>query len=181
MKQLKLININQNFKGIILKKIIFTFLMVLSSFAYAYDPSLEPKKSMEDLAKLDCSKSLQECRYYSAVEYVAFFSGCRSVLGKYEGRTITDDDWKESTDILNKWSIWKDEKLHNAVMIANNPLKERLTKDITAYLFRIPAHEAFMECERITQVKTNKNPEDMSDILQHTKNYYEWRRSLGDK
>lgn len=155
--------------------------MALSSCAYASDPSLEPKKAMEELSKVDCAKSLSECRYYSAIEYVAFFSGCRSVLEKYEGRKITDEDWKESNDILNKWNIWKDEKLHNAVMKAHNPLKDRLIKDITAYLVRIPAHEAFMECERIELVKAQQEPEHNSDILQSTKNYYDWRKSLGDK
>jgi hypothetical protein len=181
MKQLKLVNQNQKCKGTILKQFIFTILMALSSVAYASDPSLEPKKAMEALAKVDCAKSLSECRYYAAVEYVAFFSGCRAVLGKYEGRKIPDEDWKESTDILNNWNIWKDEKLHNAVMKAHNPLKDRLTKDITAYLFRIPAQEAFMECERIAIVKDNKEPEHMSDILQSTLNYENWRKSLGDK
>lgn len=155
--------------------------MALSSFVYASDPSLEPKKAMEELAKVDCAKSLSDCRYYATVEYVAFFSGCRAVLGKYEGRKITDEDWKESTDILNNWSIWKDDRLHNAVMKAYNPLKDRLTKDITAYLLRIPAHEAFMECERIALVKNQQEPEHNSDILQSTKNYYDWRKSLGDK
>jgi hypothetical protein len=164
-----------------LKKTIFTILLTLSSLAYAYDPSMEPKQAMNELNKIDCAKFLSECRYYAAVEYVAFFSGCRAVVSKYEGREITDEDWKESTDILNKWSIWKDKKLYSAVMKTSNPLKERLTKDITAYLFRIPANEAFMECERITQVKADKNPEDMSDILQHTKNYYEWLHSIDNK
>lgn len=164
-----------------LNKIIFTILMTLSSFAYASDPSLEPKKAMEELVKLNCAKSLPECRYYAALEYVSFFAGCRAVLEKYEGRKFSDEDWKESTDILNKWNIWTDKKLHNSVMKVHNPLKERLTKDITAYLLRIPAHEAMMECERISLVKNQEDPENNSDILQNTQGYYDWRKSLGEK
>ncbi len=164
-----------------MKRIIFTTLMALTSYTQAYDPSLEPKKAMEQLSKIDCSKSVAECRYYAAIEYVAFFSGCRAVVGKYENRKITDEDWKEPTEFLNNWNIWKDEKLHHAVMKAENPLRERLTKDISAYLMRIPAHEAMMECERISLVKDQQNPEHNSDILQHTIKYYDWRRSLGDK
>jgi len=157
--------------------------MGITSLAYAnaYEPSLEPKKAMQQLANTDCSKSLNECRYYAAIEYVAFFSGCRAVLGKYENRKITDEDWKEPNEILKNWEIWKDEKLHHAVIKADNPLREKLTKDISAYLMRIPAHEAMMECERIGLVKGQENPENNSDILQHTIKYYDWRRSLGDK
>lgn len=164
-----------------MKKFILYFAIALSSTAHAYDSSLEPKKAMEELSKTDCSKSLSECRYYATVEYLAFFSGCRALIGKYEGRVIPDEEWKEVTNLLDNWSIFKDSKLKRAVLRDNNPLKERLNQDISAYLQRIAIGEAMMECERIGLVKENAKPENMSDILQSTLNYTDWRRSKGDK
>lgn len=181
MKQLKLINTNQKCKGIILKQIIFVILMSLTTFSYASDPALEPKKAMEELSKVDCAQSISECRYYAAVEYVAFFSACRTGFGKIQKNKVTDEEWKEIDEVLKNWKIWQDEKLHYAVMKAENPLREKLTKDITAYLLRIPQGEIGMECTRIALVKDQQEPEHNSDILQDTIKYYDWRRSLGDK
>lgn len=153
--------------------------MAFSATAYAYDPAMDPTKAIETIKSIDCAKSIKECRYYAAVEYVAFYSGCRSVIEKYEHREVSDEEWKKNAGILENWSIFLDPKLNKAVLKSENPLRTRWTTEVTLYLLKIPAQEAAMECERIPLIKDNVKPEDMSDVLQESKNYDQWRMSRG--
>lgn len=157
-----------------MKKAIFGMMVALSVSAHAYDPNLDAKQAMEELKKIDCSKSLNECRYYSTIEYLSFFNGCQNIISKKMGREFEPEEKKEFNDILAKWSILKDEKLKNAVLEAKNPLKEKLNGDIAKYLERIPTHELMMECERVGLISKDAKPEEMSDILQKTINYQKW-------
>lgn len=145
--------------------------MSMSALAHAYEPAMTPAQAMETLKKTDCAKSASECRYYATVEYVAYFAGCRAFVERNTGRRLTDEEWKGTSDFLDKWSIFKDVKLKKAVLKAKNPLKDSLIKETTASLMKLPVDGAVQQCERIALVQENFNPEEWSNILKKSANY----------
>lgn len=149
--------------------IIFVFISN-KSFAFDYTDTVEMAK--DKLMKTDCSIISDECRYYAALEYVAFAKACGVVFSnKTKG---TEKDIKEFdiqvSSLLENWKAIEEPKMHVAVLSENNPFKQYLNRVVLEYLMDISMTDLGIECSRIGLIKENKNPEHMSELIQATKN-----------
>jgi hypothetical protein len=164
-----------------LKKIIFALLAIWSISASAYDPNITSTKALEQIKQIDCSNALKECRYYAAVEYIAFFESCKNTIASERHNPVTAKENANYNKVIQNWGIFKDPLLKYAVLQAPNLLKDKLIHDTTSYLKTISQDEKRQECSRFGIAKNNGNPENNSEILQLSRNYGAWQKSHGIK
>ena len=153
-------------------KIFLASSMVFSaqSFAFDHTDSLETVK--QKLPQLDCSKDVDDCRYYSAIEHIAYLKACPVALNKkIKAPDTSKEDAKQIAELLDNWTAIQDPKIRQAIFAKSNPFRDAMEEMTLDYLHKIPINELSIECTRIGVILENKNPEDMSDILQGTKNY----------
>lgn len=166
-----------------MKYITAIIFALISSQSFAYDPNDSFDVARGKLLKTDCSVNLQECRYYAAVEYVAFAKGCGIAL-MYKNRG-TEKDLKEFDYLVNAWiENWKaieEPQMHKSVLSKNNPFKEKITKDVIDYLKGSPIDDVSIECSRIQSIKEQENPEEVSDLITTTVNYQQWYAPIHEK
>jgi len=66
---------------------LFSGLLGLTSMAQAYDPLEAADDAVKHVPTLDCSRQQDQCRYYAALEYVAFARGCPAAYAKKFGHS----------------------------------------------------------------------------------------------
>lgn len=114
--------------------VLFLTLSFTSMLSFAYDPQDSYEVALEKLQKTDCSVSPDECRYYAALEYLAFAKACQ-VAFEYKFKMVTSQkDLDTIHSIINQWKAIEEPKMHEAVLSKNNPFKERITQETIEYL-----------------------------------------------
>lgn len=156
------------------------FDIVITPVAQPYDNSLEPKPAFIQLFKTDCRTNFENCRYFATLEYVARFKAMKIMMEKEMGRKITDAEWKRFQDLLDKWHVWKDPKLKQALLETPNPLLEFITKDMVDFFQKRSPSELASEYEHLGLIADQGNPEMESQVLKKSINYAEWLNSLND-
>lgn len=161
-----------------MKKFSQYLLLIALSFtsmlSFAYDPKDSYEVSLQKLQKTDCSVSPAECRYYAALEYLAFAKACQLAF-EYKLKTVTTQkDLDTINEWINKWKAIEAPKMHEAVLSSKNSFKERLIQDTTEYLKKGTSTDMGIECGRLALIKENGIPEEMSDLIRATINYKQW-------
>jgi hypothetical protein len=139
----------------------------------AYETNEPAKAALSHLTSIDCSVQATECRYYAAVETVAFVHECPLALAQKFKDKVQPTPKLESA--LANWRALDSANLKTSVLSPDNKLRLGLERDTSKYLSKLSADELGIECSRIQTVLQNKLPEGESDILQGTKNYEAWR------
>lgn len=139
-----------------------------------YDSHDSYKVAIEKLKKTDCAENLQNCRYYAAVEYVAFSQACMYAFEYKFKEKATKEDIHEIKELLEHWKAIEEHNMHKAVLYDNNDFKDKLTQKTADYLVSIPVDDMGIECSRIGLIKEQANPEETSDILKATVNFKQW-------
>lgn len=130
--------------------------------------------AMEKLKKTDCSENIQNCRYYAAVEYVAFAQACLYGFEYKFKQPTSKQDIIEIKNLMEHWKAIEEPTMHKAVLYDKNEFKDTLIQKVADYLITVPADDMGNECSRIALIKDQDNPEYMSDILKATKNFKQW-------
>ena len=143
-----------------------------SSQSLAFDIKDSLDEVIEKISQLDCSKDVDDCRYYGAIEYLSFAWACPVA---YNEKTKTPEKIKDDEKLISKmvddWQAIQDPKIKKALFAKSNPFRDAMNKETLRYLRAIPVGEVAIECTRVQYIQENKNPEDMSELLRGTKNY----------
>lgn len=160
--------------------IIAMMMALVTTQSFAYNPNDSYEVAKEKLSKTDCSISSTDCRYYAAIEYVAFAKACPIAFAyKTKG---TNEEIKEFdimvNELINNWKAIQDPTMNQAVLSNHNPFKEKTTKDLISYLKGSPIDDVGIECSRIGLIKDNKMPEETSDLIATTVNFKQWHAQI---
>lgn len=139
------------------------------------------KVAEEKLKKTDCSENKNNCRYYAAIEYVAFSQACLYAIEYKFKEPTRQEDIIEIKNLLKNWKAIEEPNLHKAVLYDENDFKNKLTQQISDYLIKLPVDDIGIECSRIGLIKEQANPEEMSDLLKVTKNFNQWYEPIMKK
>lgn len=166
-----------------LKYIMTVILVLIANQSFAYDPTNTFEVARQNLVKTDCSISPQECRYYAAIEYVAFAKACGiAFFYKRKGKESDLEDFDKQVNVLiENWEAIKEPQMHEAVLSKNNPFREQTTNSIIDYLKSSPLDDISIECSRVGAIKENQIPEEVSDLIQATLNYKKWYEPIAIK
>jgi hypothetical protein len=158
-----------------ISRAVQTVLMMLSAIstnANAYDATEQAKAALDRLATVDCATQPGECRYFAAVETVAFVQVCPSAFAQKFHMGV--EGLPELKSALQKWPALEPAELKAAVLAPHNDLRRYFELTAYDYLVTLPADELGIECSRINVVLDGVLPEKGSDILKTTKNYEAW-------
>jgi hypothetical protein len=158
------------------KTAVFLGLLVIGDIAHAYDASEPANEALEHMATLDCAAQHEDCRYFAALEYVAFARTCPAAIAKKF--RLTQEEQKATRDVeenIKEWTALDTPGLKAAVLSPGNKLREFLEQTTAEYLAGLPSDDLGIECARIGVIKRGELPEYMSDLLAQTKNYETWR------
>lgn len=165
-------------KRILMQSVIGWFLAGAAMSAYAFDPATPAQTALETLKNTDCQVDAKTCHYFAAVETAAYFDVCPDMLTKkIKGTSYTPEQRAQMKDWLTNWSALDSEELKRVVLAPNNVLRQYLADDAQKYLLSIPAEEVSIECSRLGFTKQGAEAEDMTDVLQMSKNFNEWQAS----
>jgi hypothetical protein len=155
---------------------VFSGLLAIGALAHAYDAAEPASEALKRVATLDCSTQHNECRYFAALEYIAFARSCpAAIANKFH---LPQEEQKDAADVekyIREWSALNTPDLKAAVLSPDNKLREFLEQTTTQYLAGLPSDDLGIECARIGAIKRGELPEYTSDLLAQTKNYEIWR------
>lgn len=164
-----------------IKNFLAFVLAVTSIQAFAYDSTDSFEVARNKLLNTDCSVSPNDCRYYAAIEYVAFANACLIAFDYKFKSKVSEEEVSQVNSWIENWKAIEEPEMHNAVLNKNNPFKEKITKDTIKYLKNSPVDDVGIECTRLTAIKENQMPEGMSDLIVGTKNYKQWYEPIRKK
>lgn len=167
------------------KALIFSMFssIALNTFAvenkiHNYNAGDSYKVAMQKIKKTNCAEDLQSCRYYAAVEFVAYAQACLYAK-EYKFKTPTSkEDISDMKYLLENWKAIEEPAIHKAVLYDKNDFKNKLTQKTADYLIKLPVNDLNIECSRIGFIKDQDNPEEMSEVLKDTKSFNEWYQPL---
>lgn len=166
-----------------IKLIAVTSMLLIAnqSFAATFDKNDTMEQAKTKIKSTDCLISPIECRYYAAVEYVAFNNACLNSFEEKLNTTISQQDKQKFQNSLEKWEAINEPKMHEEVLSQKNVLRIGIEKNVTFYLKEMGVNDWSRECIRMDFIEGNKNPEEMSDILTATINYEKWIKVINEK
>jgi hypothetical protein len=160
-------------------------LLMIATKSFAYDVSDSFEVAKNKLLKTDCALSINECRYYAAVEHVVLAKTCINVIfNKFEGTKTKKelDEYNQKVDLeIEKWKAIEDPEMHKAVLSKNNLFKDKVEEVTTEYLSGLTIDEVGIECSSYYVILNNKNPENYSRFIRKTLNYDEWYKPIQEK
>lgn len=157
-------------------RILALGLFIINSACAAAPYNTDPTKMKSELVSTDCSVDVETCEYYAAAETASYFYACPKAFNKKFPGSVSKEDEAMISSWLNNWYVMKKPELKAALTDPANKVVTTLRKAILENLISGPADDMGIECSRLGMVQEdlNKPAEDMSDVLQGTKNYDTW-------
>jgi thiamine pyrophosphate-dependent acetolactate synthase large subunit-like protein len=163
-------------------KYVLAFMIYFVSLqGFAYDSTDSFEVARNKLLNTDCSVSQNDCRYYAAIEYVAFANACLVAMEYKFKSKVSEEEIQEVNSWIENWKAIEEPQMHSSVLSKSNPFKEKILKDTITYLKNSPVDDVGIECTRLAAIKENQMPEGMSDLIAGTKNYKQWYEPIRKK